>query len=149
MFWKDLQPPWHGLSSQTPESAPSLKFPSSCSWLDGLGSGTVRATQSCLTLMTPWTIAPQDPLSMGFSRQEYWRGQPSPSPLPDPGIEPGSPALVGRFFFFFTTEPLGKLHERDQAGSKRETRTRTAGRRATAGLGMTFPSRGPASNKMP
>ena len=44
---------------------------------------------------------------MGFSRQEYWSGLPFPSPgdLPDPGIEPMSPALAGGFF---TTEPLGK-----------------------------------------
>ena len=45
--------------------------------------------------MTPWTIACQVPLSMGFSRQEYWTGLPFPSPgdLPDAGIEHGSPAL--------------------------------------------------------
>ena len=45
--------------------------------------------------VTPWTIAYQAPLSMGFSRQEYWSGLlfPSPGNLPDPGIEPGSPAL--------------------------------------------------------
>ena len=44
---------------------------------------------------TPWTVARQAPLSMGFSRQEYWSGLPFPSPgdLPNPGIEPGSPAL--------------------------------------------------------
>ena len=44
---------------------------------------------------TPWTIARQVPLSMEFSRQEYWSGLPCPSPgdLPNPGIEPGSPAL--------------------------------------------------------
>ena len=44
---------------------------------------------------TLWTVACQAPLSMGFSRQEYWSGLPFPSPgdLPDPGIEPGSPAL--------------------------------------------------------
>ena len=43
----------------------------------------------------PWTVAHQAPPSMGFSRQEYWSGLPFPSPgdLPDPGIEPGSPAL--------------------------------------------------------
>ena len=49
----------------------------------------------------------QAPLSMGFSRQEYWSGLPFPTPgdLPDPGFEPKSsmaPALMGRFF---TTEP--------------------------------------------
>ena len=47
-----------------------------------------------------WTIAHQVPLSMGFSRQEYWRGLPCPPPedLPDLGIEPASPALAGGFF---------------------------------------------------
>ena len=46
---------------------------------------------------TPWTAAYQAPLSMGFSRQEYWSGLPLPSPgdLPDPEIEPASTALVG------------------------------------------------------
>ena len=45
--------------------------------------------------VTLWTVAPQAPLSMGFSRQEYWSGLPFPSPgdLPDPGIEPRFPAL--------------------------------------------------------
>ena len=45
--------------------------------------------------MTPWTVAQQAPLSMGFSRQEYWSGllRPSPGDLPEPGIEPESPAL--------------------------------------------------------
>ena len=44
---------------------------------------------------TPWTVACQDPQSVGFPRQEYWSGLPFPSPgdLPDPGIEPRSPAL--------------------------------------------------------
>ena len=45
--------------------------------------------------VTPWTIARQVPLSIEFSRQEYWSGLPFPSPwdLPNPGIEPGSPTL--------------------------------------------------------
>ena len=44
---------------------------------------------------TPWTVARQAPLSMGFSRQEYWSELPFPSQgdLPDPGIKPASPAL--------------------------------------------------------
>ena len=52
-------------------------------------------------------IAHQAPLSMGFSRQEYWSGLPylSPGDLPNPGILPGSPALAGRFL---STVPLGK-----------------------------------------
>ena len=54
-------------------------------------------------LVTPWTVAHQAPLSMGFSNQEYWSGLPFPSPgdLPDPGIKPASlssPALAGGFF---------------------------------------------------
>ena len=51
---------------------------------------------SCVQLfVTPWTVAYQAPLSMGFSRQVYWSGLPFPSPgdLPNPGIEPRSPAL--------------------------------------------------------
>ena len=53
--------------------------------------------------VTPWTVAHQGLLSMGFSRQEYWSELPYPPPgdLPDPGIEPVSlmsPALVGGFF---------------------------------------------------
>ena len=49
---------------------------------------------------TLWTVVRQAPLSMGFSRQEYWSGWPCPPArnLPDPGIAPGSPALAGRFF---------------------------------------------------
>ena len=44
---------------------------------------------------TPWTVADQAPLTMEFSRQEYWSGLPFPSPedLPNPGMEPGSPTL--------------------------------------------------------
>ena len=56
---------------------------------------------SCVQLFaTPWTVAHQAPLSMGFPRQEDWIGLPFPSPgeLPDPGIEPLSPALAGVFF---------------------------------------------------
>ena len=49
---------------------------------------------------TIWTVACQAPLSMGFSRQEYWSGLPCPLPgdLPDLGIEPTSPELAGGFF---------------------------------------------------
>ena len=56
---------------------------------------------------TPWIVARQAPLSMGFPRQEYWNGLPFPLPedLPHPGIEPASPALAGGFFI---TEAPGK-----------------------------------------
>ena len=55
----------------------------------------VLVTQLCPTLATPWTISHQAPLSVKFSRQEYWSGLPfsSPGDLPDPDIKPGSPAL--------------------------------------------------------
>ena len=55
----------------------------------------VKVTQLCLTLETTWTVACQAPLSMEFSRQEYWSVLPFPSPgdLPNPGIKPRSPAL--------------------------------------------------------
>ena len=52
---------------------------------------------SCVWVFaTPWTVAHQAPLSMGFSRQKYWRGLPWPPPedLPDPGIEPEFPCLL-------------------------------------------------------
>ena len=56
---------------------------------------------------TPWTVAHQAPLSIGFSRQKYWSGLPFPSPgdLPDPGIEPRSPTLQADAL---TSEPPGK-----------------------------------------
>ena len=69
----------------------------------------------CVQLFaTPWMVARQAPLSMEFSRQEYWSRLPFPSPgdLPNPGIEPAfpaSPAMAGRFFI---TEPPGKLLQR-------------------------------------
>ena len=56
---------------------------------------------------TLWTIAHQSPLSMGFSRQEYWSGLPHPAPgdFPNPGIEPLSPALLAGSL---PSEPWGK-----------------------------------------
>ena len=56
----------------------------------------------------PWTVAHQAPPSTGFSRQEHWSGVPFPPPgdPPDPGIDPTSAAVAGRFF---TAEPPGKL----------------------------------------
>ena len=59
--------------------------------------------------VTPWTVAYQAPPSMGFSRQEYWSRLPFPSPgdLPDPGIEPWSPAFQADTL---TSEPRGKNH---------------------------------------
>ena len=60
----------------------------------------------CPSLYDPMNCSPPAPLSLGFPRQKYWSGSPFPSPgdLPDPGIEPTSPAMAGSFF---TTEPQG------------------------------------------
>ena len=56
---------------------------------------TLKSLSHVQLFVTPWTGAYQAPLSMEFSRQEYWSGLPFPSPgdLPNPGIKPGSPAL--------------------------------------------------------
>ena len=55
----------------------------------------VKSLSRVRLFATPWTVAYQAPLSIEFSRQEYWSGLPFPSPgdLPDPGMEPRSPAL--------------------------------------------------------
>ena len=76
-------------TSVTVEAKSHLQQHHSC----GGGGGLV--TKLCPTLAIPWTVACQAPLSMGFSRQEYWSGLPSPSPgdLPGPGIEPQSSVL--------------------------------------------------------
>ena len=93
---------WSGLPLPSPSYIPTSyiilysNYVPSCSvvWLFG----------------TPWTAGPQAPLSMEFSKQEYWNGLPFPSPgdLPNPGTEPespGSPALAGGFS---TTAPPEK-----------------------------------------
>ena len=88
-------------------------------WVAGIMTNLIcrmRGGKNCLlfshevmsdSFATPWMVAHQSPLSMGFSKQECWSGLPFPSPgdLPDPGIEPVPPALAGGFF---TTEPCGK-----------------------------------------
>ena len=63
-------------------------------------SGWVKSLSRIRLFGSPWTVAYQAPPSMGFSRQEYWSGLPFPSPgdLPDPGIEPGPPALQADAF---------------------------------------------------
>ena len=67
----------------------------------------VSVAQSCLILCDPWAVDHHAPLAMEFSRQEYWGWLPFPSPgaLSNPGTEPESPALAGKFF---TPEPPGK-----------------------------------------
>ena len=67
----------------------------------------VKSLSRVRLFATPWTVAYQDPPSMGFSRQECWSGLPFPSPgvLPDPGIKPESPALQTDALL---SEPPGK-----------------------------------------
>ena len=67
----------------------------------------VKSLSRVRLFATLWTVAHYAPLSMGFSRQEYWSGLPFPSPgdLPDPGIKPRSPALQADAL---TSEPPGK-----------------------------------------
>ena len=72
-----------------------------------------RVSLNCVWFFaTPWIAARQAPLSMEFSRQEYWSWLPFPSPadLPHPGIEPASPMTPALAGVFFTTEPPGKLN---------------------------------------
>ena len=71
------------------------------------GGGGGLVAKSCLTLVTPGTVAHQASLSRGFSWQEYWSGLPLPSPgdLPNPGIEAASPALQADSL---PSEPLEK-----------------------------------------
>ena len=67
----------------------------------------VKSLSRVRLFVTPWTVTHQVPQSMEFSRQEYWSGLPFPSPgnLPNPVIEPGSPALQADTL---PSEPLGK-----------------------------------------
>ena len=61
----------------------------------------VKSLSHVQLFATPWTVAHQAPPSMKFSRQEYWSGLPFPPPgvLPEPGVEPKSPAYTGRRFY--------------------------------------------------
>ena len=87
------------------------ELPSHCVWLIMLNTleGSLCMLNHVLTFATPWTIAHQAPLSMEFSRQEYWSGLlfSTPGDLPNPGIKTmsfKSPILVGRFFITLTTK---------------------------------------------
>ena len=80
--------------------APHCRFP-------GFLWSEVKSFSSVWPFTSPWTVAHKAPPSMEFSRQEYWSGLPFPSPgdLPNPGIEPRSPALQADAL---TSEPPGK-----------------------------------------
>ena len=71
--------------------------------------GGTLVPRSCLTLVNPWTVARQASLPLEFPREEYWSGLlfPSPGNLFNPGIEPGSPALLADSLL---TEPPGKQY---------------------------------------
>ena len=90
-----------GRTRPVAESCPTVPSPTACS--PHLGT-CVCVAKSWSAVATPWSVARQAPLCMGFSRQEYWSGLPLPSPgdLPDPGMEPTSP-----------TRRLGPLSWRD------------------------------------
>ena len=75
------------------------------SWISS--SIAVAVLSHVQLFVAPWTAGCQASLSLEFPRQEYWSGLPFPPPgdLPNPGVEPASSALAGRFF---TAEPPGK-----------------------------------------
>ena len=88
------------LGPQGSQTSPNVTQTPTLSWLKkprapSLLKVKVKSLNRVRFLQPPWTIAYQAPPSMEFSRQEYWSGLPFPSPgdLPDPGIEPESPAL--------------------------------------------------------
>ena len=84
---------------------PEIKLPTSVGSLKK--QDQVKSLSRVQLFATAWTVAYHAPPSMGFSRQEYWSGLPFPSPedVPDPGIEPGSPALQADALL---SEPPGK-----------------------------------------
>ena len=114
---------WLGLKGRTESNDPIVSWVRFCSSLSpmpppSLSTGSVtlfsytvkvkKSLSHVRLFATPWTVARQPPLSMGFSRQEYWSGLlfPYPGDLPNPGVEPTSlmfPALAGGFFITCTT----------------------------------------------
>ena len=120
--------------SEVAQSCPTLRDPMDCSlpgssihgifqarvleWVAIAFSGCTIMLQyksiSCFShvqlFATPWTVTCQAPLSMGFSWQEYGSGYPylSPGDLPNPGIEPRSPALRTDSFIIWATKPILK-----------------------------------------
>ena len=98
-----------GLLSLWLRNSQKLLIPAPCELpeaMETLSCSPQKVKRKCSLLSpvqlfeTPWTVAHQSPLSMGFSRQEYWSGLPFPSSgdLPNPGIEPRSPAFSSKFF---------------------------------------------------
>ena len=118
-FW------FYGISSSLlfpifPYSLSSFLYPSLLSFLPFFFKFWILAlkkvymyAQLLSCIMTPWTVACQAPLSMGFPRQEYWSELPfsSPGDLPNPWIKPASPETPGLACWFLTTEPPVKPQE--------------------------------------
>ena len=101
-----VRPPGHHAPTPTAFAAPPTDDSAFRTSGGLLGDGLVAT--SCLTFATPWAVACQAPLSLGSSREEYWNEFPFPSPgdLPNPGVEPVSPALAGGFF---TTSAISQV----------------------------------------
>ena len=90
----------NGLSTYQALSLHCAQIPGGAeSFSESVNCPVVSDCFSSELFMTPWTVAHQPPLSMGFSKQAYWSRLPfsSPGDFPDPGIEPESP-IAGRFF---------------------------------------------------
>ena len=85
--------------------------------ITGIVSGGGLVTKSCPTLVTPWTVALQAPLSMRFSRQEYWTGFPFPTPedLPDSGTETASLESPAFFYHCASWEAHSRLTDTSQS----------------------------------
>ena len=95
---------------------------------------------SCVRLFAaPWTVAHQAPPSMEFSRQEYWSGLPFPSPgdLPDPGIEPGSPAMQADAQMLYHLSPTALVAQTvKRLPTVQETRVQSLGQKDLLEKGM-------------
>ena len=108
LLWVFLKNQTKYLTESIPEILPSYSFPQS--------SGVIFVVQSLGSVrlfVTPRNVAHQAPLSMGFSRQEYWSELPFPPPgdLPNPGIEPRSPTQVSHIADgFFTSWATREAH---------------------------------------
>ena len=86
-------------------------------WTVVCESRMFSVAKSCPTLWDTMDCSPPGSSAMEFSRQEHWNGLPFPTPgnLPNPGIEPTSPASPALAGAFFTTEPSGKPQNQDRA----------------------------------
>ena len=105
----------------------------------------VSVAKSCLTLLTPWTVAHQPPLSVEFSRQEHWSGLPfsTPGNLPNPVIKPRSPALQADSlpseppgkplipYFLYLSSPSGNILQNHNTISQQDAGIKTVKIQAT------------------